>query len=320
MDFDFSVAAIAFGPPAILLFVGAVVLDLVLGGTASRRLPLLLRPIPLIERVAAELERRLNRKFRSAVTRLIRGLILLLVLAAPLGTAGFVVEHAANTLPFVWFLELGATVAFVAPRQPLDCIRAATRGIARGDLAAAREAARPIIGGGVGRMDRLQLSASLIPRMGEHIMIGFVAPAFWFVLLGLSGCAMYRAVGVVAALVARDEAQTSHFGFAAIRLHEAIALIPAFISGLLLTLGSALAPQARPAAALMTVFRWPLQRPISRHWSATVIVQGLGIDAMTAVDAGQSATLLNRAAYLYALSIGIGTAALMLVTVWRLAD
>tara|TARA_Y100000588_G_scaffold322078_1_gene353840 strand:- start:45 stop:554 length:510 start_codon:yes stop_codon:yes gene_type:complete len=168
-------------------------------------------------------------------------------------------------------------------------------------------------------MDRLELSASLIRRLGERIMIGFVAAAFWFALLGLSGLAIYRAASVVAALVAREEAQTSQFGFAAIRFHEAIALIPAFISGLLVMLASALVPQARPAAALTAAFRWPLQRPISRHWPASVIVQALGFDAMTAVDAGQSATLLNRAAYLYALSIGIGTVALMLVTVWRLA-
>ena len=168
-------------------------------------------------------------------------------------------------------------------------------------------------------MDRLELSASLIRRLGERIMIDFVAAAFWFVLLGLAGLAIYRAANAVAALVARDEAQTSQVGFAAIRFHEAIALIPAFTSGLLVTLASTLVPQARPAAALTAAVRGPPQRPISRHWSASVIVQALGVDAMTAVDAGQSATLLNRAAYLYALSIGIRTVALMIATVWPLA-
>ncbi len=320
MDVDFSAAAIAFGPHTILLFVGAVFIDFVFGAAVPRRLPLLLRPVPLIERLAAELERRLNRKFRSAVTRLIRGLILLLMLAVPFGIAGLLVERAANALPFVWVLELGLIIAFIAPRALLDRIRAATRGIADGDLAAAREAVQPMIGKGVTRMDRLELSASLIRCVGERITISFVAAAFWFVLLGLAGLAIYRAASVVAALVTRDEVQISQFGFAAIRFHEAIAIIPAFISGLLVTLASALVPQARPAAALTAAFRFPPQRPVSRHWAATVVVQALGDDAMTAVDSGESATLLNRAAYLYALSIGVGTVALMLATVWRLAD
>ncbi|MDA0260891.1 MAG: cobalamin biosynthesis protein [Proteobacteria bacterium] len=293
--------------------------DLLLGGLIGHRLPLVVRPVALLEQLTNALERRLNRSFRSAATRLIRGLILLLMLALPVAVAAKLIEEAADTVPFIWILELVFVAALTSPRMPFDDMRAATRAIAGGNLAVARVADTPLIGAGAARMDRLELSAALICRLGERINTNFVAAAFWFALLGIAGLAVYRAAHVVAQRLSEDDELDVIFGFSAIRFHEAIAIIPAFISGMLIVPASAFVPQARAGRAFASAVTWPVDRPASRQWPGTVLAKALAVEASGAVNAAQSGTLLNRAAYLYALSVGFGFALLALAALLRLA-
>ena len=316
---DFSAVAIALGPAPVLVFLLAVIIDALLGGT-TRRLPLLLRPVELGDRLARELERRLNREFRSTAMRLIRGLILLLMVGVPAAIAGIIVERAANTLPFLWVLELAIVVALIAPRTPLDDTRAAARAIAVADLAEARIATQPMLDDGAARMDRLELSAALLRQLAERINSEFVAAAFWFVLLGVAGLAVYRVASIAAMRVTSDSEPDQIFSFAASRFHEAIAIIPAFFTGFLVVVASAFVPQARVGPAFAGALQWPVDRPASRTWPGSVFTRALDVAAAGAVDAGQTATLLNRAAYLYALSVGLGFALLALATLLRLSS
>ena len=319
IDLDFSAAAVAFGPPPILVFLIAVVVDALLGGVVRNRLPWFLKPAVLVDQLAQELERRLNREFRSTATRLIRGLILLLMLGVPVALIAAFIERAAAALPFAWVVELIVVVGLVAPRAPLDDIRAATRAIATADLAAARAAATPMLGDSAARMDRLGLSAALIRQLGERINSGLVAAAFWFVLLGVVGLAVYWVVNIVVVRASSGDTQDVVFSFAATRFHEAIAIIPAFVSGLLIIVASAFGPQARVGPACASALHWPAERPASRSWPGTVLAEALGVAAASAVDAAQTATLLNRAGYLYGLTIGFGFVLLALAALLRLS-
>ena len=57
IDLDFSAAAVAFGPPPILVFLIAVIVNSLLSGAVRGRLPLILRPLALADQLAGELER-----------------------------------------------------------------------------------------------------------------------------------------------------------------------------------------------------------------------------------------------------------------------
>ena len=318
INLDFSTSAIAFGPAPILVFLIAVLFDLLLAGF-TRRLPILLRPQTLCRRLARELARRLDREFRSTATRLIRGLILLLMLGAPAAVIALILERAAATLPFLWLVELVAVTALIALRTPLDDSRSAARAIGNADLAAARLSAEPLVGEAAARMDRLELSAGLLDQLAERVNSGFVAAAFWFVLLGLPGLAIYRVASIAAREVARAGDTDMTFGFAVGRFHDAIALIPAFIAGVLIGASAAFVPQARIGPAFARALRWPGDRPISWVWPGAVLDAALGAGATQALDAGQSATLVNRAVYLYVLCIGLGFVALALAALLRLS-
>ena len=137
IDLDFSAAAVAFGPPPILVFLIAVIVDTLVGSSVRERIPLVFRPLALADQFAGELQRRLNRNFRSTANRL----ILLLMLGVPAAFAAVVIGRAADALPFVWIIELVVVAGLVATRALLDDVRTVARAIAVADLASARKAA-----------------------------------------------------------------------------------------------------------------------------------------------------------------------------------
>ena len=89
----------------ILVFLIAIVVDVLLAGL-TRRLPIFLRPAALSRRLAGELARRFDREFRTSATRLIRGLILVLMLGVPIALVALIVERAADAVAFLWVVEL----------------------------------------------------------------------------------------------------------------------------------------------------------------------------------------------------------------------
>ena len=318
IELDFSASAVAFGPAPILVFLIAVVVDVVFAGL-TRRLPIILRPAVLSRRLVGELARRLDREFRSSATRLIRGLILLLILGVPTALVALIIERAAGAVAFLWVVELVVVAALIPIRASFNDSRAAAQAIGEADLLAARLSAEPLVGEGAARMDRLDLSAALLRELAERINSGFVAAAFWFVLLGLPGLAVYWIVNITARQVTRKGEADMTFNFAATRFHDAVALIPAFFTGILIAISAAFVPQAHIGPAFGCALRWPSDRPVSWSWPGTVLSAALGTPPAQALDAGQTATLINRAVYLYALCIGLGFVGLALAALLRLS-
>ena len=70
------------------------------------------------------LEKRLNREQRSAATRLIRGLLLVLFVLAVAAAAAAAISLAASLVPFGWALVLVVLLAFVSQHRPFVAARA----------------------------------------------------------------------------------------------------------------------------------------------------------------------------------------------------
>jgi cobalamin biosynthesis protein CobD/CbiB len=119
IDLDFSAAAVAFGAPPIFVFLIAVIVDTLVGSSVRERLPLVFRPLAVVDQFAGELQHRLNHNFRNTATRL----ILLLMLGVPAAFAAAVIARPADARPFVWIIELVVVARLVAMRAPLNYIR-----------------------------------------------------------------------------------------------------------------------------------------------------------------------------------------------------
>ncbi|MGQ0674595.1 MAG: cobalamin biosynthesis protein CobD/CbiB, partial [Rhodospirillales bacterium] len=87
-------------------------------------------------------------------------------------------------------------------------------------------------------LDRHGVARAAIESLAENFSDGAVAPAFWYALLGLPGMLAYKAVNTLDSMIGHKTPRHLHFGWAAARLDDAMNLVPARLSGLLIALAS----------------------------------------------------------------------------------
>ena len=81
-----------------------------------------------------------------------------------------------------------------------------------------------------------------------------MAPVFWYVLFGIPGLLIYKAVNTMDSMIGYRNAKYQAFGFTAARLDDVLNLIPARLGGLVITLAATVSPKANPLRAFSTMW------------------------------------------------------------------
>ena len=142
----------------------------------------------------------------------------------------------------------------------------------------AREAVRHIVGRDLRALDEHGIARAAIESGAENYSDGVVAPAFWYLLLGLPGLLAYKAINTMDSMIGHRSPRHHAFGRAAARLDDAVNWVPARIAGGLI----AVATLVVPGAALGRAFRTML-RDASRHsspnagWPEAAMAGALGL-------------------------------------------
>ena len=201
--------------------------------------PRLSHPVVWLGGLIAGMERAWNGPERSAKARRALGVATLLILIAVAGGAGWGLERLAASAPFWPGLAIvviwGATG--LAARSLFDHVRAVAKPLASGDLPAARLAVSMIVGRDVEAMDEGGVATAALESLAESFCDGVVAPVFWFVVGGLPGLFVYKAVNTADSMIGHMEPRWRAFGWAAARADDVMNWIPARIAGCLIALG-----------------------------------------------------------------------------------
>ncbi len=259
---------------AILLL--ALALDAVIGDPRwlYRLVP---HPVALLGRLIAAGERRLNRPQIARPARLVRGLALALAVAAAAAASGWAIERALMPLPGGWGVEALVASSLLAFRGLYDHVRAVAEALGR-DLDAARAEVGRIVGRDPGSLDAAGVARAAAESAAENFSDGVVAPAFWFLVLGLPGLFAYKAVNTLDSMLGHADARYEAFGKAAARLDDALNWVPARLAGLLLVAAAVLVPTASAGRAWRT-----MRRDASRHrslnagWQEAPLAGALGL-------------------------------------------
>jgi adenosylcobinamide-phosphate synthase len=163
--------------------------------------------------------------------------------------AGWSVAVVAAQLPFGWLLAL------VAQRGPFDEVHRMVRRLRSNDLHAAREAAAVFLGSNADTCDEAALVRAGTNHLAVQYLIGLVAAVFWFVLLGIPGLFVWRAVNVMGCLLDLSDPRQAYFGWVPTRFNDAAAYLPSLIAGLLIIVAAAFVPAANPVRALRVMLR-----------------------------------------------------------------
>jgi len=233
-----------------VILLAAIAIDWVIGEPDMlwRRLP---HPVVVFGRGISFFERRWNiRRGVSGRGRKRRGLAAMLILCAVSAVAG-------------WCLELGGPVIsclvlaiLLAARSLDEHIRAVATALDDG-IAPARRAVGMIVGRDTATLDEGDIARAAIETGAENLSDGVFAPGLWFLAAGLPGLLVYKMVNTADSMIGYRNARYRAFGCAAARIDDAMNLIPARLTALLLVVAAA--TRGRAAAA------WRIMLADGRH-------------------------------------------------------
>ena len=231
------------------VLVAALLLDAALGEPAwlwSR----VAHPAVVMGRAVAALDARLNR----GTHRKAKGVLALALLAAGAGLVGAVLA----ALPGLW-AEGIAVAILVAQRSLADHVMAVARGLDAG-LAEGQQAVAMIVGRDVATLDAAGVARAAIESGAENLSDGVIAPALWYLVAGLPGILIYKAVNTADSMIGHRTPRHEAFGWAAARSDDVLNWVPARLTAALIAL-------ARPRAVARAGGWGAVARDARRHRS-----------------------------------------------------
>jgi adenosylcobinamide-phosphate synthase len=243
----------AASDPLLLLIVG-LILDALFGDmpVVSRYVP---HPVIMAGRAIAFFDCRLNRETRSAASRRERGIVTVIILVGGAAFVGFAVERACRGSLLGAFVECLLIAVLIAQHSLHEHVAAVATALARGGLPAGRDAVRHIVGRDPASLDASGVARAAIESLAENFSDGVVAPVFWYLLLGLPGLFAYKMANTLDSMIGHRTPRYRDFGWAAARFDDVLNLVPAPLSGLLLTGAAVFAKQGQPGRALTIMLR-----------------------------------------------------------------
>ncbi len=196
-------------------------------------------PAVLMGRVIGACDRQLN----SGSARRLKGALVVAGLVAVAGTLGLVVAALPGVGPVA---EVLIAAILLAQRSLVDHVRAVADGLRYGAGEGRRAVAR-IVGRDTAEMQAPDVARAAIESAAENLSDGVVAPAFWFLLLGLPGLLVYKLVNTADSMIGHRTPRHEAFGWAAARLDDVLNWVPARLTAALIAL-TYLAPEAWRAA------------------------------------------------------------------------
>ena len=100
----------------------------------------------------------------------------------------------------------------------------------REDIEEQRKYVGWIVSRDVKRLDRAHLNSAAIESLAENITDSIVAPLFYYLLFGLSGALVYRAINTLDAMIGYKNERYFYFGKFAARMDDLLNFIPARIT------------------------------------------------------------------------------------------
>jgi adenosylcobinamide-phosphate synthase len=238
----------------LLLLLAAMVIDAVFGDMPSvfTRIP---HPVALAGAAIDFFDRKLNRADRSDRRRRERGVATVVILVASAAACGWGVQWVCRLHPTGAGLEALTVAVLLAQRSLFLHVAAVGNALLWGGLPAARAAVRHIVGRDPVSLDRPGIARAAIESLAENFSDGVVAPAFWYLLLGLPGLFSYKMANTLDSMIGHRNIRYRHFGWAAARFDDLLNLVPARLSGVLLVLAAIFADDGHPGHALRIMLR-----------------------------------------------------------------
>lgn len=238
-------------------------------------------PAQWLGALIAALERQGNNLALSPARRRVQGAAALAVILLAAVLPAWVLQRAAAPIrpqPLgALALALPAASLF-ATRGLFVHVRAVATGFAEAGLAGGRAAVAHIVGRNPARLDAAGVVRAAIESLAENFSDAVVAPAFWCLVLGLPGLALYKAANTADSMLGHRTPRLADFGWASARFDDVLNLPAARLAGALLALAAAFARDASPRGAWRAMLRDARRhRSPNAGWPEAAMAGALGL-------------------------------------------
>ena len=126
-------------------------------------------------------------------------------------------------------------------------------------------------------LDEPGVARAAIKSAAENFSDGVVAPAFWYLLLGLPGLFVYKFVNTANSMIGNRSPRYIAFGWAAARLDDLLNLIPARISTALIASSAWLIGLDARSAMAIALRDAPRHKSPNAGWPEATVAGALGV-------------------------------------------
>ncbi|MGH6760132.1 MAG: adenosylcobinamide-phosphate synthase CbiB [Phyllobacterium sp.] len=182
-------------------------------------------------------------------------------------------------LPFGYLIELLIVAVLLAQKSLGEHVRRVAMALREEGLEGARRAVSMIVGRDPKALDEAGVSRAAIESLAENSSDGVVAPAFWYLVLGLPGIFAYKLLNTADSMVGHMNERYRDFGWFAAKADDVANWIPARLTGGLIALASWLVMGRHAAARSFKVMMRDagLHRSPNAGWPESAMAGALGL-------------------------------------------
>lgn len=178
----------------------------------------------------------------------------------------------------------------IAGRSLDERVSAVAHALEQNGVTAGRTALAPIVDRDTSTLDEAGVSRAAIESLAGGFSEGVVAPLIWLAAFGLPGCALYKTVSTAGGMASHasdpDDGQGA-YGWAAVRLDEAVNVPSARLSALWLAAAARIMPGADWRSSLLSAVRdGPRHRVRNAGWPEAAMAGALGLMLAGPIDVG----------------------------------
>jgi len=238
----------------------AILLDALLGEPRWlwSRLP---HPAVMIGNIISRFSKLMN----HAPQQKSKGILLVLCLVIGGGVTGILITGLGSVV------EVITVAILLAHKSLVEHVSEVAQSL-RMSLFSGQRSVAMIVGRDTAKMDAEQVSRAAIESMAENFSDGFVAPVFWFLVAGLPGIIIYKAINTADSMIGYKNKTFKDFGWATARLDDVVNWIPARLSALCIWMTT-----GRPVKWYTIAQNAKLHRSPNAGWPESAVAYALEI-------------------------------------------
>jgi adenosylcobinamide-phosphate synthase len=222
---------------------------------------------------------RVRLEYGSPRGLLLRGSVLVMTVAVLAGGSAMVFSAGVRGLgwPGV-ILEAVALKLLISLRGLTHACRLVGEALRAEDLTQARRLlGYHLVSRATGSLDTGRVASATIESAAENLTDSVVAPLCFYIVFGLGGAGVYRAINTADAMLGYRQGSLEYFGKAAARADDLLNLVPARMAALALVLAAALM-ERRGRVAWSTMLRdHGLTASPNAGWTMATMAGALGV-------------------------------------------